>query len=456
MQHPSSKAAKASGVLITGCFLSRNRFSTACIWLMGIAIYIIPFSLHAQDTTKILPNGTDGLVFTPRAADTVFIDKKSDLAPNEFEGTHSTFRIGGGYIGDYTAYSQDKVFKQQMDSAGLDLNAHYQTRDFRILASGRFLKTKRYIAWKFAYMYDGDKKVWMLRESGLTIGVPKLFGFLFIGRTKEGLSLPKVMNGHSPWANERTMATDPIPILADGIKWFGYIPKSRIFWNLGAYNDFISKGQSFSTFSSQYIARIGWLPVYNKQTNKVLHIAFEYQYGKPVNGKFTVKSRPESNPTPQLINTGEFDAKYSHHYGGEIYYRTGRFLIGSEFFSHNFYAEKAPDHHFYGGNVDMSYFFTKTSRPYNTEGSIFGFVPVHKSVFKGGWGEWEGVLRFTTSDLNDKDIQGGKFTRITPMVNWYLSKALRMEFIYGYGTLDRFNLKGHVQFFETRLQVTVM
>jgi phosphate-selective porin OprO/OprP len=83
-------------------------------------------------------------------------------------------------------------------------------------------------------------------------------------------------------------------------------------------------------------------------------------------------------------------------------------------------------------------------------------VPVKRSVFKGGWGEWEGVLHVSTFNLDDKDVQGGKFTRITPMVNWYMSKNFRMEFIYGYGILDRFGLKGHVQFFETRLQLTVM
>ena len=58
----------------------------------------------------------------------------------------------------------------------------------------------------------------------------------------------------------------------------------------------------------------------------------------------------------------------------------------------------------------------------NTIGSIFGFVPVTKSVFKGGWGEWEVVLRYSSLDLNDGSIQGGKFWRITPMVNWYMSK----------------------------------
>jgi phosphate-selective porin OprO/OprP len=361
-----------------------------------------------------------------------------------------------GYIGDFTGYSQDNVFKEQMDSAGLDLNPHYQTRDFRILGSGRFLKTKRHVSWKFGYMYDGDKKVWLMRETGLTVEIPKIFGYIFLGRTKEGFSMIKVMNGHSGLANERQLALDPIPILADGIKWFGSLPKSRVFWNLGAFNDFISKGQSFSTFSSQYDARIGWLPIYNNKDNKVLHVAFEFRAGKPLNDKFTIKSRPESNPTPQLINTGEFPADHSTHIGGEIYYRTGSLMVGSEVIAHNFYSTTSADHHFYGGDAVISYFFTHNVRPYSTTGSIFGFVPVEKSVFKGGWGEIEGVLRVSTFNLNNKDIHGGQFTRITPMVNWYLSKAWRVEFIYGYGILDRYSLKGHVNFFETRLQLTLM
>jgi len=415
-----------------------------------------PFDLYSQDTTKILPNGTDGLVFYPRAADTVFINKKHDLAPNEFEGEYSTFRIGLGYIGDFTAYSQSSTFKQQMDSANLELNPNFKTRDFRILGSGRFLKIKRYVAWKFAYMYDGDKKIWMLRESGITIGVPELKSHVFIGRTKEGYSMIKVMNGHSPWANERQMALDPIPILADGIKWFGYLPKQRLFWNLGYYNDFISEGQSFSTFAWQGVARIGWVPINNPNKSEVLHIATNLRYGKPLNGKFTIKSRPESNPTPHLINTGEFLTDQSTSVGGEIFYNNKRFTIGTEAMVHNFLADDGEDHHFFGGNVLVSFFFTGSNRPYNTVGNIFGFTKVRKPLFKGGIGEIEGILSLSTFNLNDGSIKGGQFWRGTAMVNWYLTKIIRWELIYGYGVLDRYHLQGNVQFFETRIQFTIM
>ena len=444
--------------LLTLKIFSPNPSAIRLPWvlLFVAAVLLLNTGLLAQDTTKTVPDGTEGVVFTVRPVDTILVDKKKDLPPNEFEGTHSTFRVGLGYIGDFSAYSQSAVFKQQMDSAGLELKDKYKTRDFRILASGRFLKTKRYIAWKFAYMYDGDKNTWMVRESGLTIGVPELAGHIFIGRTKEGFSMIKVMNGHSGLTNERQMALDPIPILADGIKWFGYLPKSRIFWNLGYFNDLTSKGQGFSTFEWQTIARVGWMPINNPKENEIFHIAANLRYARPNDGKFTIKSRPESNPAPQIINTGQFEASKSGSYGAEAYYSKNGFMIGSEVMTHNFYSSKAGDHQFFGGDVAISYLFTGAKRPYNTVGSIYGFVPVKKSVFKRGLGEIEGVIRFSTFNLNDGNVQGGKFTRITPMINWYLAKFLRWEFIYGYGILERYNLKGNVQFFETRIQVTVM
>ena len=400
---------------------------------------------------KTVPNGTDGLELTVPPPDS----STKNLQPNEFNGPISTFKIGLGLIYDWVSYAQDESFRQQLDSAKLDLYTRGKLRDFRILGSG-VLKTKRALSWKFAFMWDGDADAWLIRESGVTIGVPELGGNIFVGRTKVGFSMVKVMNGHSPWTNERQMATDAVPILADGIKWIGSLPKSRIFWNLGYYNDVVSKGQGFSTFAWQGVARVGWLPFNDVAKNKLLHIAGEIEYGEPVDGKFTMKSRPESNPTPQLINTGAFIADKATQLGLEIYYRNKRFMIGSEILMHSFSSDKSDDHKFYGGDVAISYFFTKTSRPYKTDASIFGFIPVKKSVFKGGMGEFEGVLRVSTLNLNDGSIKGGKMTRITPMVNWYMSKVVRMEFIYGYGILDRYNKTGIVQFFESSIQFTVM
>ena len=151
--------------------------------LLMAAILFLSNKTFSQEKKDTIPDGTEGVILVKHPQDS--ISKK--LPPNEFNGPLSTFKIGLGLIVDYAAFSQDEVFKEQMDSANLVMESKAQVRDFRILGSG-VLKTKRTIAWKFAYMYDAEDKVWMLRESGVTIGVPELAGHIFIGRTKEGYS----------------------------------------------------------------------------------------------------------------------------------------------------------------------------------------------------------------------------------------------------------------------------
>jgi phosphate-selective porin OprO and OprP len=55
--------------------------------------------------------------------------------------------------------------------------------------------------------------------------------------------------------------------------------------------------------------------------------------------------------------------------------------------------------------------------------------------------------------MDSGTIHGGRFWRITPMLNCYLSDNVRLEFVYGYSQLDRFGLTGYTQYFQTRLQV---
>jgi phosphate-selective porin OprO/OprP len=50
-------------------------------------------------------------------------------------------------------------------------------------------------------------------------------------------------------------------------------------------------------------------------------------------------------------------------------------------------------------------------------------------------------------------VQAGRFWRTTPGVIWYMTDIFRLEANYGYGTLDRFDLRGHTQFFQCRLQI---
>jgi phosphate-selective porin OprO/OprP len=264
------------------------------------------------------------------------------------------------------------------------------------------------------------------------------------------------MNGYAGWTMERQMAIDVIPILADGIKWMGYLSKENILWNVGVYTDWLSHSQSFSTYKWQAAARIAWLPINSPSENTVLHLGLNFRIGDPVNGQMRLRSRPETNPAPYFIDTGTFPTEQSNHFGWEAYYTKGPFMVGTEYYLHKFYSTEEKNPLFRGGDIMMSYVFTGESRPYTTVSGIYSFVPVKKSIFKGGIGAIEAVIRYSQLDLNDGLVTGGKFSRITPMINWYLSPVLRWEFAYGYGILDRYNLKGATQFFQSRVQIVIL
>ena len=132
---------------------------------------------------KSYPDGTTGLVLEVGPDDYL---RKTKKPPNEFEGTYSTIRIGLGYIAEGAAYSQNAVFKKQMDSAGLVFDNKIETRDARIMASGVF-KTERTFSWKFGMMYDGDKRSGCYGKPGSPLECLSCLDIFFLVARKRGI-----------------------------------------------------------------------------------------------------------------------------------------------------------------------------------------------------------------------------------------------------------------------------
>ncbi len=209
---------------------------------------------------------------------------------NEYQGPHFTIRVGAGFLYDFAAFAQDKESKEQ-----IAMLPGEKLRDFRFIMGGRFPSIPLPTTWCAGVMYDGPTNSWFLRQTGIMFQVPKILSYFFIGRQKEGFSLNKVMVGYDGWTMERfTMSDATIPLLADGFKWIGYSKKHGFLWNLGYYNDVASKGQSFSSYSSQEVARLAWLPVHSEENGTLIHLGFNFRYGKPVDGQLQLKSRPEA------------------------------------------------------------------------------------------------------------------------------------------------------------------
>jgi phosphate-selective porin OprO/OprP len=367
---------------------------------------------------------------------------------NEYEGPFFTIRMGAGVLYEYAGYVQDAD-----STAQIDMTPEAKLRDTRILLKGR-LKFRRSVTWSSGLMFDGPSDEWLVRETGVMIEIPEISGHLFVGRTKEGFSLNKVMVGYAGWTQERATISDAtIPILADGIKWLGYAPKIHLLWNVGAYADWLSEGSAFSTYDNQFIARVAWLPFLSTDGGRLLHVGVNLRYGHPNEGTLRLRSRPEAFPSPYFVDTSEFAAKSTSMTALEAYSRRGSVLIGSEYFFQQVDAPESGDPRFHGGDVVATWLMTGETRTYNTRGGFFNQVSPKRPLFQGGPGAWELVGRASYIDLDSGSLRGGRFWRLTPMVNWYLSDHVRLEMTYGYGTLDRFDLRGRTHFFQSRLQL---
>jgi phosphate-selective porin OprO/OprP len=369
---------------------------------------------------------------------------------NEYEGTLVTFRFGGGLLYEYAAFSQDDASKRQVA-----LLPEPKVRDSRILFKGGF-KFDRPVTWSAGILYDVPTGAYLFRETGIMITVPELSGHVFVGRSKEGFSLNKVMVGYAGWTMERATISDAtIPILADGIKWLGYAPKKHLIWNLGFYMDRFSEGHTFSTYDHQAVARVAWVPLMSETTKTVLHFGSSFRYGEPNDGQLQLRSRPEAFPASFFVDTGRFPAKSTTMIAPEAYYRPGAWLFGSEYFFQSVDAPESGDPFFHGGDAVVAWLPTGETRVYNTRGGFFNAISPARPVFQGGPGAWEIVARLSYIDLDSGPLRGGTFWRFTPMVNWHLSDNVRLELVYGYGSLDRFDLTGRTHFFQSRLQLVI-
>lgn len=374
------------------------------------------------------------------------LPKRPLLKFNEYEWKRFSFRWGLGFLYDYSAYAQDDDSKQQMT-----LRPVNALRDFRFLFKGK-LPIPR-VTYTVGYMYDKGNDKWRFRQTGIMVDIRKAYGNVFVGRTKEGFSTSKIMVGYQGWTNERAATNDAlVPILADGIKWSGRIPNGKFLYSVGFFADTRSENESFNKNDRQTVVRGLWLPFAGTDKG-VLHLALQARHARADDEQLQYRSKPESYQAQSYaIDTGKFDAVYANSYGVETYYRPGPLMFGMEYF---FNANKAPesgDPFFHGGEVMAAYLLTGETRPYNGRGGYFERVSPARPVFQGGRGAWELVTRFSYADFKSRSIDGGIFWRLTPMMNWHMSDNIRLEFVYGYGSLDRHGTTGKTQFFQTRFQ----
>ncbi len=232
-------------------------------------------------------------------------------------------------------------------------------------------------------------------------------------------------------------------------------------WAFGLFGEGL--GSDYGDASQNFaraITRLTCLPVYHPDPEQpgsaqLLHLGLSANILYSGDSTVHYRSRPESYLAPYVIDTGDIAADGALVAGAEAAWVNGPFSVQGEYLRSWVHANNGDVPVFQGLYASASWFLTGESRPYDRTQGAFGRV-IPKRNFDpghGGWGAWEIAGRYSYTDLDSGNVQGGRLSMLMAGVNWYLHSHLKWRFEYGFGHIANRQPAGNLSVFQTRMEV---
>ncbi|WP_312298882.1 OprO/OprP family phosphate-selective porin [Stutzerimonas nitrititolerans] len=149
------------------------------------------------------------------------------------------------------------------------------------------------------------------------------------------------------------------------------------------------------------------------------------------------RTRPQTHISSfRPVDTGDFISDGFTSMGVQAVYQRGPFELESEYFQQKYDAIQGgladgekPE--FTGGYVQAGFFLTGESRAYDAGRALFAAPTPARSLSQGGPGAWQLAAGYSTLDLSDGSVDGGKIDMLMLGVNWYPEQRLRLSLEYG-------------------------
>ena len=210
---------------------------------------------------------------------------------------------------------------------------------------------------------------------------------------------------------------------------------------------------------AQLMGRITGLPIASGPEDKLSLLHLGLSASALISGDSTVRyrSRPESFLAPVQVDTHEIRAQGAVLIGLEAAIVRGPLSVQGEYIGTQVARDHGPSVRFGGGYVSASYFMTGEIRPYDRSAGLFGRLkPLRPLSFRGdGWGAWELVARYSSLDLDDRNIRGGTQKIVTLGTNWYWNPYVKLRFNYERAAIDlpRNDGDGRLHIFQGRFEL---
>lgn len=349
-------------------------------------------------------------------------------------------------IADYSTFDQDDATITQVG----DLGSVWESRAVRLVARGHIGLGYK-VNYLFALEYNDlkylDTQLWQvvdlvfafpLSDSGRTkLAIGKMkepFSYEMVG---DSANLPHQERILSPFFQSRNI----------GLQLTHFSTDQKNTFRLGAFNDSRFETGNYEEGDWQVATRFTRLLLDDQPKERYLHVGLAGRYLGATADELRYRARPESNVTPNFLDTGTFSADHSLHAGVEALWNDGPFSVLAEF-NHAWVSSSATgDPSFFGAYLTAGWVLTGESRPYDrTVGYARRVIP------RGRWGAPELVLRVAHLDLQDSGAQGGELDRLSIGLNWWASRRWKLGVDWGRTWLARDGTDGTADNVLARVQ----
>lgn len=374
---------------------------------------------------------------------------------NEVETSWISVRLGMALLEDGAFYSQNAASIHQVGN--IPSEALFRVDDLSLSGEIKLPHPWRYeVSGNYKGLDPTDTRGWTFTNINVSIPLGA-FGSVTVGKQKEGVGMEMMANARDlPFMEHSTMTTAATFVGSHvvGVRLFGSPMAGRLTWSVGWFNNWLEDGKSASQSGNIFAGRVTGLAVEEHGGSRLLHLGASAVYRESQDGRFRSKSVPEVYEAPDFVDTGSFPADHATSYSAELAAAEGLVTLSGEVTRTSVSAPEKGNPEFYGFYVMASWTITGERRPYRHATGTFGAIsPASPFSFRhGGSGAWELAARYSGVDLTSGAIQGGRFDRLSGAISWRPTRPWRLEFNYGYGTLDRFGLRGRTRFYQLRLQ----
>lgn len=235
---------------------------------------------------------------------------------------------------------------------------------------------------------------------------------------------------------------NPLMERSSGITTFRQLRRTGVSFNpygenwgahFGVFGSGTNNSSSTNTKGEGVSGRAHIALINDKTNSQFLHLGFNSTYRTPDSATKTMrfKSTGDSNVINAiLIDTGNITNVNSYYQNmAEFRYQQGSFNLTSEYITTNIQRSGMQNLEFTGGYVLASYFLTGEKYGYDTKMG----TPTPAKIGKGAW---EVASRYSMTNLNNKDVQGGKLNSYDFGVNYYPNDHLKLMANYVFNRVD--------------------